>query len=70
MPGISLNIDWPISVDLGERYRAGLGPVPSAGSSSRPFQPIPDQEGHLLANRRLVRAEKNSPLFTILLVFS
>lgn len=69
MPGVSLNIDWLISVDLGEWYRAGLGPMPSADSSSRPFQPIPHQEGHLLANTRLVRAGKIL-LFTILLVFS
>lgn len=70
MPGVSINIDWPISVDLGERYLAGLGPVPRAGSSSRPVQPISLQKGHLLGNTRLVRAGNNSPLFTILLVFS
>lgn len=58
MPGVSPNIDWPISRDLGEPYRVGLGPKPSPGSTSWPFQPMPHQEGHLLVNTRLVRAGK------------
>lgn len=53
MPGVSPNIDWPISRDLGEPYRVGLGPKPRPGSTSWPFQPMPHQEGHLLVNTRL-----------------
>lgn len=66
MPGVSPNIDWSVSVDLGEPY-VRCWPRPSAQHrSSWPFQPMPHQEGHLLANTRLVRASKIT-LFTILL---